>query len=357
MNASNIAANVIAQAAASAAASTAPADHAPRTAQVNKGLPAGIVGKTTGYNIDPKKVTFREGWNNRFDMGDIESLANGIHETLKRNPGRPYTTDIEVMRIAKGDERLAAGYLFEVVTGHRRILATQLLLKKGVTFPEGINARLVAQDESVVNQTLLLFTENNQKPLLPLEEAAAFKRLRDQGMTILQIAHATGKADVHVTDTLALLDADEEVKEAVKTGAVGVTIAKVIATTARDDKNLQKELLNDAKEAGKGKGKTAEAKAAKARMLKKIELKKQAKAAAKGRVLKMRPLALEELNTMGQKMARLLETKTREASFKFETIEDFTAHVAKDEKLVAAFTLGAMLALRAAAGIKTNLDI
>lgn len=320
----------------------------------HRALAAGLVSKSTKYNADPKKICFRDGWNNRFDMGDIESLAAGIQTTLARTPDRPYATDMEVKRLKPSDPRKAGGYEFEVVTGHRRKMATDLLLSKGVHFPDGVNIFLVPQDQDDTTSTIMLFTENNQKPLLPLEEAAAFKRLKDANMTILQIAAAVGKADTHVIETLALLDADQEVQDAVKTGKIGATAAKVIATTARGDKAAQKDLLVDAK-AAKGKG--VDAKAAKARFNKKVAAKKAEKAAKTGRVLKIKALPDDELNEMGAKMAKALEAKTKEAGFKFDTLEDMTEAMAKDEKLTAAFTLGVVLALRAAAGFKVNLDI
>lgn len=326
------------------------------TTHTVRALPAGIVGKSTRYNVDPRKICFREGWNNRFDMGDIESLAAGIQATLERTPDRPYATDMDVKRLLPSDPRTAAGFNFEVITGHRRKLATDLLLAKGVVFPEGVNVYLVDAQADERELTIKLFTENNQKPLLPLEEAAAFKRLKDNNMTILQIAKAVGRADTHVIETLALLDADQELQDAVKSGAVGATIAKVIATTARGDKQAQKEMVAEAKVA---KGKDGAAKAAKARLAKRIADTKAAKAAAKGKVLKIRALTDEQLSELGSKQAKLLEVKTKEAwpVNTFKTLEDMVEAMAKDEKLAAAFTLGTVFALRAAAGMKVDLDI
>lgn len=324
------------------------------TTHTVRALPAGIVGKTTRYNIDPRKITFREGWNNRFDMGDIEALAAGIEATLARTPDRPYATDMEVKRIPANDPRAQQGFNFEVITGHRRKLATDILLKKGVVFPEGVNAHLVDAKESDLDSTVRLFTENNQKPLLPLEEAAAFKRLRDGGMTILQIAKAVGKADTHVIDTLALLEADESVQEAVRSGKVGATIAKVIATTARGDKQAQKEMIEEAKAA---KGKDSAAKAARARLGKRIMDTKKAKAAKKGKVLKIKALDPVALSELGAKVAKMLEAKAKEAGWKDMTIEAMREAVAKDEKTAAAFTFGALQALLVAAGQPFDLDI
>jgi ParB family chromosome partitioning protein len=346
-------ANTPVAALAAAVAATVPAA---KTPTVHSTLPSGITKKTTRYNADPRRITFRADWNNRFDMGDIRALADGIRTTLERDPARPFASDMDVKRIPAGDPR-AKKHDFEVVAGHRRLLATQMLMKDGVLFPEGVNINLVAANQSDLDSTIMLFNENNQKPLLPLEEAAAFKRLRDFNMTILQIAKAVGKSDVHVTDTLALLEADQEVQDAIKDGSVGATMGKAIAATARGDKELQKDMLKDAKAA---KGKDASAKAAKARLLKKLEAKKQAKAAAKGKVLKLKPIDAVDLSDLGLKMAHLLEAKAKEAKWAYDG-KDWAALfelVKKDEGMAAAFTLGALAACHVVAGTKgIDLDI
>ena len=328
----------------------------------HRSLPSGIVAKASGFfNVDPRKITRREGWNTRFDFGDLESLANGIESTLLLDPDSPYNNPIQIRRIAPSDPR-AATFDFELIDGERRFGATEILLARGVEFPKGVNAKLVDRTRTDMQNTILMFTANNSKPMLPLEEAAAYKRLRDgetepvvvPGMTIAQIAKAVGRDEVHVRETLELLEADSELQDAVKAGKVAGSTAKLIATVAKGDKELQKDLT---KEATIAKGKTTDAKAAKARLMKKLQDKRDAKAKAKGKEVKMRALTDEQLSEMGAKMAKSLEAAMKEAGLKFGTLEEATAYVAKDEKLVAGFKLGVLLALRAAAGIKVDLDI
>lgn len=325
------------------------------TASAPRALPAGITRKTTGYNADPRRICRRKDWNTRFDFGDIASLAESIRTELSRDPSNGgLLHDLRVKRLEKSDER-SATHDFEIVDGDRRLTAIELLLDQGVSFPEGVGIKLVERTQDDLTSLIQMYTANTGKPFLPLEEAAAFKRMRDAGMTILAIAKTVGKADTHVIETLALLESDEELQAAVKDGSVGSTMAKVIATTARGDKAAQKELTKEA-QAARGKG--ADAKAAKARLLKKLEDKKAAKAAAKGKTLKIKSMTDDALSELGAKMAKALEVKVKEAGWKkFETLEEMVEAMAKDEKLTAAFTLGAVMALRAAAGIKVNLDI
>lgn len=323
--------------------------------QTARALPSGIVRKTTGYNADPRRICRRSGWNTRFDFGDIANLAESIQIELARDPSNGgLLHDLRVKRLDKGDPR-AATHDFEIVDGDRRLTAIELLLEKGVEFPDGVGIKLVERTQDDLTSLIQMYTSNTGKPFLPLEEAAAFKRMRDAGMTILAISKAVGKADTHVIETLALLESDEELQAAVKDGSVGSTMAKMIATTARGDKEAQKELTKEAK-AARGKG--SDAKAAKARLLKKIEDKKAQKAAAKGKTLKIKSMTDDALSELGAKMAKALEIKVKEAGWKkFETLEEMVDAMAKDEKLTASFTLGVVMALRAAAGIKVNLDI
>lgn len=318
---------------------------------MTKPLASGIIARSTGYNIDPRRVIKRVGWNTRFDLGDIESLAASIETELQRDPGDGGLLNAVRVKRITGREDVD----FEIVDGERRMTAIWHLLDKGVVFPEGIKATLVDKKQDDVTSLIQMYTANTGKAFLPLEEAAAFKRMRDAGMTIAQICKAVGRADVHVIDTLALVDADEDLQAAVASGAVGGTMAKVIATTARGNKALQKELTAEAKEA---KGKGAEAKAAKGRLLKKLQDTKDAKAKAKGKTLKIRALTDEQLSALGEKVAALLAVKAQEAKWAPSTdVNDFVAIAAKDEALAAGYTLGLLMGLRAAAGLQVTLDI
>jgi ParB-like chromosome segregation protein Spo0J len=319
---------------------------------MSKPLPSGIIARTTSYNIDPSRVIKAEGWNTRFDMGDIKSLSESIRTELQRDPSSGGLLNAVRVRRITGNPDAD----FQIVDGERRMTAVWALLESGVQFPEGIAATLVDKKQDDVTSLIQMYTANTGKPFLPLEEAAAFKRMKDSGMKIAEISKAVGRTDVHIIETMGLLEADGDLQASLAAGQVGATIAKIISTTAKGDKALQKDLLADAKNA---KGTGAAAKAAKARLLKKLQDKKEARAAAKGKTLKMRALSDQQLTEMGAKLAKVLEVKAKEA-FPIappKTLEDMQKQVAKDEKMTAAFTLGAMMALRAAAGMKVELDI
>lgn len=305
--------------------------------------PAGVLKRTSAYFIDPTRIVRREGWNNRFDMGEIEELAKSI-KAQKAFDGHGIINDIRVKRCnpARPDAD------FELVDGDRRLTAIELLIKRGEVFADGIPAKIEAKDATDLDLRYKMFEANTGKPLLPLEEASAYKSLREAGQTIKQICERVGRKQVHVVATLALLDADAEVQDAVASGAVNSTMAKNIAVHARGDKAKQKELIDAAKSAGKDKGKRKV-------VAKAIEAARRAKAASKGKTLKIRALTDDDLSALGAKMAAALKHMMTE--YKLPLTTDMRAWVKADDNLAMAFTFGALEALKAAAGAKVDLDI
>jgi len=305
---------------------------------------AGIVKRANAYFIDPRTIDRREGWNPRFDFGEIRELANSIREELERDPKSGGL--IQDIRVKRKD-----GGRFELIDGDRRLTAIELLLKEGVEFPDGVPAKVAASSQDDVTALVHMFTANTGKAFLPLEEAVAYKRMRDAGLTIMEISKKVGRSDCHVIETLALLEATPELKEAMVKGEVGSTMAKQIAVHARGNEAKQRELTAAAKSAGKDK-------AARRKVKQQIEQARQAKNTAKGRTLKPRAMTDDQLSELGAELAKALQAKMREARLPEDSTEaDLTAWVAKDEQLVAAFTHGALMALKRAAGIKVNLDI
>lgn len=324
----------------------------------------GIVLRTSAYRADPTTIARKPGWNPRFDFGEIEELAKSLKANGVLNP-------LRVKRLAKpasiresevnggaldipavGDE---PAFYFELIDGDRRLTAIEHLLKGGFKFDDGVPLIIVDKAQSDLDSLFQMFEANTGKNFLPLEEAAAYKRMRDgdpengvKGLTIKQICDRVSRKQVHVVATLALLEADDDVKDAIKDGSVNSTMAKKIAVAARGDKAKQKELVAAAKSAGKDKGKLAAVK-------RKVDDTRIAKATAKGKTLKMRALADDELSALGAGLAASMTVKLKEAGKPLTF--DVREWVSKDDKLALAFTFGALEALKAAAGVKTSLDI
>lgn len=295
--------------------------------------PGIIKARPSAYNlIDPTVVTRRAGFNPRFDFGEIEELSKSIKANGLLMP-------IRVKRLGEG---------FELVDGDRRLTAVELAIKGGHVFPEGIPTVIVDKAQDDVTSLIQMFESNTGKNFLPLEEAAAFKRMQDSGMTIEQIGKSVQRAHVHIVATLALLTADESVKAAVKDKKIGGTMAKKIATAARGDLAKQAELVNDAIAAGKDAKK-------KRVVVAKVEAARVAKAKSKGKTLKIRALTDDQLSEIGAKMAKHLQSLIKEA--KLDPQDDLRAWVKADDKLAVAYTLGALDALKVAAGEKISLEV
>jgi hypothetical protein len=267
------------------------------------------------------------------------------------------------------DESVKKGKIFELIDGDRRFTAIEHLMKKHGSldkFPQlqgGVPAHIVSKDQDDRTSFIQMFVANEGKDFLPLEEAAAYKRMHDPvdqggfGMTVKEICKAVGRREMHVVETLALAIADPALKEAVANGEVGKTQAKKIAAVARGDGETQKKLTAAAKEAKKG------SKAAKQMLEKGLDAKRREKAAKTGKTLKIRALSDDDLAKLGQSVAKHLVQCLKgagKASWNLEAggvdakaVRDW---IEKDDKLSLAATFGALEALKAAAGMKTDLN-
>lgn len=308
--------------------------------------PVGVVKRTNAYFIDPTKVTRREGWNPRFDFGEIEALAISIKANGILNPIRVKRIDPQVKDDGRGPTG-AQEFVFELIDGDRRLTAIEQILKKDpAAFPGGIPAVIVDKAQDDITSLIQMFEANSGKAFLPMEEAVAYQKMRDAGMTIKDICSKVGRKQVHVVEILNLLKADESVQEAAKDGSIGKTMAKKIATVAKGDKVVQKTLVEKAKAAGKDKSKRRE-------LVKEVEKAHRATAAKKGKTLKIRALSDAELSDIGSKMAQHLAQILEDQDISVEV--DLVAMIKKDPKLVLAYTTGALDALKVAAGGANNL--
>jgi ParB family chromosome partitioning protein len=195
----------------------------------------GIITRTNSYHIDPTTIDRRVGWNPRFDFGEIEELAQSIKQNGLLQP----------LRVKRVGDR------FELIDGDRRLTAVEHLMKKGLEFPQGVLAIIESKSATDLDNMILMFESNSGKPFLPLEAAKAYKMLMDaEGLTCKQVAHRLGRSEAHVKFTVALMDADIEVTDALEKGEINSVVARTIAKTK--DKAKQRELVSKVKSAGKG---------------------------------------------------------------------------------------------------------
>jgi len=305
---------------------------------------AGIVKRSSAFYADPRTIMPKltedgERFNKRFDFGDIE----GLEASIKANG---LLMPLRVKRIA-AKEVDGQAKNFELIDGERRLTAIMNILKKNsAAFPEGVLVIIVDKDQSDVKSLIQMYVANGGKAFTPIEEAHAFKEMRTSGMSIKQICAETGKAHMHVTEILALLDGDETLVKAATDGTIGKTMAKTLARFGKD-KQKQAELTKAAVDAGKDKKKLTAVKKA-------IQDARADKAAKKGRTLKIRALDDAALSELGRKLAEGMAAKLKDAGKPLDF--DMEAWVAKDESLALAAAFGALQALKAAAGMKIDLD-
>lgn len=308
----------------------------------------GITKRNNAYFGDPKKICRRKDFNPRFDFGDLDRLAGQIKAKNTKDPqSGGLLFPLSVKRLAKDDPRKAEGFEFELIDGDRRLTAVESLMKKGESFAVGVPIIIVDKDQTDLEDLDHMFIANEGKAFLPLEEAAAYQRMKDAGRTIAQICTAVNRKQMHVTAILALQNADESLKEAVREGRVSKDMAKNIATNARHDKAKQAELTKEAVAAGSDKTKRRV-------VARKVEEARQDKAERRGRTVpKMRSLTDEELSKLGESVSANLVGLLQAAEIPADA--DLSEWVHKDPELAAAFAFGALQALKAAAGVRVKL--
>ena len=165
-------------------------------------------------NIQLSQIDVMDNFNARVDFGDVEELANQIHENGLLEPISviPYEKD--------GEER----YL--LVNGERRYRSMKVLEDRGEGLEE-VPARMISvDDEDPKAATAAMFIQqyvrNASKPFTDYETALLFKKLHDSGKKNSEIAKALGKNPGVVTYYLNIFDWDPRVQEMIKNGEIGI---------------------------------------------------------------------------------------------------------------------------------------
>jgi ParB-like chromosome segregation protein Spo0J len=304
--------------------------------------PAPAAGLLRTRFLDPRDIDVQEGWNARIDMGDLEELGRQIL-AQKRLDGHGLLNDIRVKEKADGR--------FALIDGERRWLSVMGLIDAGEEFEFGIPAKVEPADATDRDLIIKMFLANEGKRFLPYEEALYYKRLQDSGMTLAQIEEATGRSDNSIVGALALLQADDDLQDAVIKGTIGATMAKSIAVNVRGNKARQRELVAAAKHAKKSGDR---AKMAKVR--KDVDDERRAKAAKTAPNLKLKARKAEEseIAALGQEVGANLVKLMTALGLPHET--DMRAWLAADTELQIAATFGALTALRRVMGVMDEVN-
>ena len=186
-------------------------------------------------SIEPRDVVVIEGRNTRFDYGNIEELADSIRENGMKQPCKVQIKNNE----------------YQLIDGHRRLKACMELVKKG--YDPVFLTIVVPEDEPEDKLLADMIVANDGKHFSPLEEAMMLQKLRDTYQwSQMDIAKKIGKSLSHVSNRIALLNADESIKEALVDGTLKTQEALAIVRKSNGDKDLQKEIIERTKGGEKG---------------------------------------------------------------------------------------------------------
>lgn len=176
------------------------------------------------------------GFNVRKDYGNLEELAKDIAKNGLKRP----------LRVRNDGERAL------IVDGHRRHKALPMAMQFGFDLAAGVPCQVVTARETselLVEQ----LSSNSGKPLEPIEEAEAYRRLvDDEKWTPQQIADQTGKSITHVKNRMALTKATPELRRKLARGEISVSAAQQVAKKPAAQQNkvaakLEKVKVEDAK--------------------------------------------------------------------------------------------------------------
>jgi len=197
-----------------------------------------VVKKEELLHVDPRKILVEDNWNPRIDFGDMEEIKTSIKTGGVYRP-------IHVRRNAKKQ--------LVLVDGARRLRAVLSLIEEGHKGFTSIPAIEDSPNTSEVEAMMHTLIANEGKPFTPLEEAVAFKRLSEMGMSEEELMAATGKSVTTIRTRLALIDAAPALKKGLEEGTVTVSLVNRIVRTSKD-KDVQTQLLKKHKKEKKKKG-------------------------------------------------------------------------------------------------------
>lgn len=195
------------------------------------------------FKADPRIIVVDPGWNPRedFDPEEMEVLRESIRENGVLNP----------LHVRLVDE------VPHLVDGECRLRAVLELIEEGVPFQE-VPCLLVRHGTNDADRLLISLLANTGNRLSPIEEARAFRRLQNWGMTPAQIARRMGVTDQTVYNRLKLLEAAPAVQQMIQRKELTVTDAMRAVRSGDGSVEAQTkaaEIIKTAKEAPKPKDK------------------------------------------------------------------------------------------------------
>jgi ParB/RepB/Spo0J family partition protein len=144
--------------------------------------------------VFPEQIEIVEGFNIRFELNELESLADSIKESGVKIP---------LLVKPTGEKTAGGAEKFHLVDGHRRLAAAIRVSAKKTDLQIPVMIKEVTQEEAII---FMIATGENQQKLSYLECAEGIRRLKDMGLKNSVIARKIGKSPTLVDDSLFLLE-------------------------------------------------------------------------------------------------------------------------------------------------------
>ena len=188
------------------------------------------------FEIDPRKIEVQGGWNPRTDFSGEDELKLSIIENGVLEPLTVKAVGERVI-LVDGERRLRAT-LLAIMDGHEIVSVPAMLARRGISDIEAMFTAII---------------KNDGKPLSPVEEADAFRRLAAWGVTQSDIAKRIGRSQPYVSGRLVLVDAAPEVRKAIAEKKVKIKDAsRIIKKSGGSVERQQQELRDNPRQTGNG---------------------------------------------------------------------------------------------------------
>jgi len=144
--------------------------------------------------------------------------------------------------------------------GHHRLQAAKRVVQRGAALPGLMVSEFKGNKADAV---VLMISSSQSLPLTMLQRAEGYKRLAGQGWKTSQIAEKLSRSVQHVDQLLLLANAEEPIKDLVRTDRISATtVIEVLSNnrgTANDPYPILMRMLDNAAARGKARATAADA--------------------------------------------------------------------------------------------------
>ncbi len=190
----------------------------------------GYVGTDTILMLDPRVI--------KFDPRNPRRKVGGTKEDSELKEHIRHGGHIPPLLVRKD------GSDFVLVGGNRRLYAIQSLIAEGLEFAS-VKCELTTEND-VGKLLAMAITDNEGKPLTPLEMAEAYLVIKKEGRQAKEIAEMVGKTQAHVSQMLKVAEkGTRDLKKRVESGEVRISEAYKIILELEKTESEEPETDNE----------------------------------------------------------------------------------------------------------------